>query len=290
MQASRRTESSDPDEAAWWPRLHSFSVGLKGSPDLAAAAQVAAYLKTVHHQFEFTVQEGLDAVEEVIYHLETYDVTTVRASTPVSYRASMAPYPRDARAVYVEIGKGKVDPPGSFYAPCYRVVWDKFCASWFHRPHGRSQMFLMSRKIKALGVKMVLSGEGADEVFGGYLYFHKAPSKEALHTETVDKVIRARKRPTASHHSLGAILGPAPAPSQVMNLHQFDCLRANKSTMAWGVEARVPFLDADFLDYAMSVDPVCKMVPPKGMEKDVLRRAFDTPEDPSVSWHTFRPA
>ena len=121
-------------------------------------------------------------------------------------------------------------------------------------------MFLMSRRIKAMGIKMVLSGEGADELFGGYLYFHKAPNKEALHKETVDKVL---------------------------GLHQFDCLRANKATMAWGVEARVPFLDADFLDYAMTIDPACKMVPPGGMEKDVLRRAFDTPDNPYLPAHVL---
>lgn len=181
-----------------WGNLHSFCVGLEGSPDLIAARQVADYLKTDHHEFNFTVQEGIDAISDVIYHIETYDVTTIRASTP---------------------------------------------------------MFLMSRKIKALGVKMVVSGEGSDEVFGGYLYFHKAPNKEEFHSETVRKI---------------------------QALHKFDCLRANKSTMAWGVEARVPFLDKEFLDVAMSIDPAEKMIDKsKGrIEKYILRKAFDTPEDP----------
>ena len=173
--------TSTPDGAvaeeaalASWPQLHSFAVGLPGSPDLLAAAKAAAFLGTVHHEYTFTVQEGLDAIEDVIYHLETYDVTTVRASTP---------------------------------------------------------MYLLSRKIKAMGVKMVLSGEGSDEIFGGYLYFHAAPDSEAFHQELVKRV---------------------------KNLHTADCLRANKSTMAWGLEARVPFLDKSFLEEAMAVDPKYK--------------------------------
>ncbi|KAJ1924888.1 asparagine synthetase [Tieghemiomyces parasiticus] len=172
-------------------RLHSFSVGLPGSPDLAAAAQVAKFLGTAHHSFTFTPQEGHDALQDVIYHLETYDVTTVRASTP---------------------------------------------------------MYLLSRKVKATGVKMVLSGEGSDEIFGGYLYFHYAPSADDLHRETL---------------------------TRVKNLHTSDCLRANKSTMAWGLEARVPFLDRDFLEVAMSVDPQTKLCDAEHMEKYIIRRAFD---------------
>lgn len=186
-----------------WPRLHSFAVGLKGSPDLAAAKKVADFLGTQHHNFEFTVQEGLDAVVDVIHTLETYDTTTIRAATP---------------------------------------------------------MYLMSRKIKAGGVKMVISGEGSDEALAGYLYFHKAPSKEALHKETVSKL---------------------------QNLHYYDCLRANKSMSAFGVEPRVPFLDKDFLEYCMTVDPEIKMCKIRAgdekrgkIEKYVLRKAFDTPEDP----------
>eukprot|EP00040_Diaphanoeca_grandis_P040029 m.260992 g.260992 ORF g.260992 m.260992 type:complete len:566 (+) comp41038_c0_seq1:143-1840(+) len=197
--ASRHAQfrvESQGKEKAWFPSLHSFSVGLKGSPDLKAARVVADYLDTIHHEFVFTVEEGLDAVRDVIYHLETYDVTTIRAATP---------------------------------------------------------MFLMSRKIRAMGIKMVLSGEGADEIFGGYLYFHKAPNKEEFHKECVDKVA---------------------------DLHKFDCLRANKSTMAWGVEARVPFLDYDFLEYAMSIDPEEKLIKNGRIEKDILRQAFDTPENP----------
>jgi asparagine synthase (glutamine-hydrolysing) len=178
--------------------LHSFSIGLEGSPDLAAAKKVADFLGTHHHNYTFTVQEGIDALEEVIYHLETYDVTTIRASTP---------------------------------------------------------MFLMSRKIKAYGIKMVLSGEGADEVFGGYLYFHKCPDREEFHHETVRKL---------------------------QALHLFDCLRANKSVSAWGMEARVPFLDRHFLELAMNIDPTEKMIDVKGgrIEKWIMRAAFDTPEDP----------
>ncbi|CEP14488.1 hypothetical protein [Parasitella parasitica] len=196
------SEESDFDKSgpALWPRLHSFSIGLPGSPDLIAAREVAKHLGTAHHEYTFTIQEALDAVSDVIYHLETYDVTTIRASTP---------------------------------------------------------MYLLSRKIKALGVKMVLSGEGADEVFGGYLYFHNAPDKESFHTETVNRV---------------------------KNLHTSDCLRANKSTMAWGVEVRVPFLDKNFLEIAMNIDPSEK-VPDRSigkMEKYIIRKAFDTSDDPSA--------
>ncbi|KAI9264877.1 asparagine synthase [Phascolomyces articulosus] len=181
-----------------WPGMHSFSIGLEGSPDLIAARKVADHLNTIHHEYTFTIQEALDAVNDVIYHLETYDVTTIRASTP---------------------------------------------------------MYLLSRKIKAMGVKMVLSGEGADEVFGGYLYFHAAPDDAAFHGETV---------------------------TRVKNLHYADCLRANKSTMAWGVEARVPFLDLDFLDFAMSIDPRDKRPGPGRMEKYIVRKAFDTSNEPHV--------
>ncbi|KAJ3015703.1 asparagine synthetase [Thoreauomyces humboldtii] len=189
--------------SAGFPRLHSFSIGLPGSPDLAAAQRVATFLGTVHHGFTFTVDEGLDAIGEVIEHLETYDVTTIRASTP---------------------------------------------------------MYLLSRKIKAMGVKMVLSGEGADEIFGGYLYFHNAPTAQALHHECI---------------------------SRIQNLHTSDCLRANKSTMAWGLEARVPFLDKQFLDAAMSLftTPANHKLTGRAphshnMEKHILRKAFDTPSDP----------
>ncbi|ORX43088.1 asparagine synthase [Hesseltinella vesiculosa] len=183
-----------------WPRLHSFSIGLPGAPDLIAAREVAKHLKTIHHEYTFTVQEALDAVSDVIYHLETYDVTTIRASTP---------------------------------------------------------MYLLSRKIKATGVKMVLSGEGADEVFGGYLYFHYAPDNTSFHHETV---------------------------TRVKNLHTSDCLRANKSTMAWGLEARVPFLDKQFLEVAMNIDPQFKRPNKKEgrMEKYIVRKAFDTSDDPSA--------
>ncbi len=186
--ARRRVEDDDRSEA-WWPRLHSFCIGLEGSPDLASARMVADHIGTVHHQFHFTVQEGIDALSDVIHHLETFDVTTVRAATP---------------------------------------------------------MYLMARRIRTLGIKMVLSGEGADEVFGGYLYFHRAPDSRAFHEETVRKIDR---------------------------LHQFDCLRANKAMAAWGVEARVPFLDKEFLDVAMSMDPAAKM-PNGGIEKRILREAF----------------
>ncbi|KAG0572274.1 hypothetical protein KC19_VG081000 [Ceratodon purpureus] len=187
----------------WGNKLHSFCVGLEGSPDLKAAREVADYIGTVHKEFHFTVQEGLDAISDVIYHIETYDVTTIRASTP---------------------------------------------------------MFLMSRKIKALGVKMVLSGEGSDEIFGGYLYFHKAPSKEEFHKETCRKL---------------------------KALHLYDNLRANKSTSAWGLEARVPFLDKDFVNLAMSIDPAVKMVNVKEgrIEKWIMRKAFDDEENPYLPKH-----
>jgi len=187
--AAHRIEDDDRTDA-WFPTLHSFAIGLEGSPDLAAAAKVAEHIGTVHHEFHFTVQEGLDALRDVIYHLETYDVTTIRASTP---------------------------------------------------------MYLMARRIRAMGIKMVLSGEGADEVFAGYLYFHKAPDARELHEETVRKIDR---------------------------LHLFDCLRANKSMAAWGVEARVPFLDLAFLEVAMNLDPAEKLVGAGGIEKRILREAF----------------
>ncbi|XP_057807098.1 asparagine synthetase [glutamine-hydrolyzing] 3 [Salvia miltiorrhiza] len=194
---------ADSTAAQWGSQLHTFCVGLKGSPDLGAAREVADYLGTRHHEFHFTVQEGIDALEEVIYHIETYDVTTIRASTP---------------------------------------------------------MFLMSRKIKSLGVKMVLSGEGSDEIFGGYLYFHKAPNKEELHQETCRKI---------------------------KALHLYDCLRANKSTSAWGVEARVPFLDKEFMNVAMSIDPDWKMIRPDlgRIEKWILRNAFDDEKTPYLPKH-----
>ncbi|MGY6588923.1 MAG: asparagine synthase B [Wenzhouxiangella sp.] len=186
--ADRRVESDDT-EAAWWPRLHSFAIGLEGSPDLAAARIAAKAIGTQHHEFIYTIQEGLDALDDVIRHIETFDVTTIRASTP---------------------------------------------------------MFLLARRIKAMGVKMVLSGEGADEIFGGYLYFHKAPDARAFHEETVRKLDK---------------------------LHLYDCLRANKSMAAWGVEARVPFLDLEFLDVAMSLDPAAKMAGSGRPEKAILREA-----------------
>jgi len=194
--SARRIETNDLADA-WWPQLHTFAVGLQESPDLKAAAHVASFIGSVHHEFHYTIQEGIDALHEVIYHLETYDVTTVRASTP---------------------------------------------------------MYLMARKIRAMGVKMVLSGEGADEVFGGYLYFHKAPDARHFHEETVRKISR---------------------------LHQFDCLRANKSMAAWGVEARVPFLDREFLEVAMNINPQSKMAGEGRMEKQILREIFTDylPED-----------
>ena len=197
--AENRVEDEDKSRA-WWPRLHSFAIGLNGSPDLAAARKVANSLGTVHHTMHFTVQEGIDALSDVIRHIETYDVTTVRASTP---------------------------------------------------------MYLMARRIKAMGIKMVLSGEGSDEVFGGYLYFHKAPDPRAFHEETVRKLD---------------------------SLHKYDCLRANKSMAAWGVEARVPFLDREFLDVAMSFDPREKMVGLGRMEKYPLRKAFEGALPPEILW------
>ncbi len=197
--AEKRIESDDTQEA-WWPRLHSFSVGLEGSPDLAAAQKVAEHIGTVHHEIKFTIQEGLDAIKDVIYHLETYDITTIRASTP---------------------------------------------------------MYLMARVIKSMGVKMVLSGEGADELFGGYLYFHKAPNAEEFHKETVRKLEK---------------------------LHMYDCLRANKSLAAWGIEGRVPFLDKEFMDVAMRINPQDKMINKERMEKWVIRKAFESYLPASVAW------
>ncbi len=197
--AKNRVEADDKQEA-WWPQLHSFSIGLEGSPDLAAAQVVADKIGTVHHEVTFTVQEGLDAIKDVIYHLETYDITTVRASTP---------------------------------------------------------MYLLARVIKSMGIKMVLSGEGADEVFGGYLYFHKAPNAEEFHKETVRKLEK---------------------------LYQYDCLRANKSLAAWGIEGRVPFLDKEFMDVAMRINPKDKMITPERMEKWVLRKAFEDILPESVAW------
>ena len=198
--ANKRIESGNTEEA-WWPQLHSFAVGLVGSPDLIAARKVADHIGTIHHEIHFTVQEGLDAVRDVIYHVETYDVTTIRASTP---------------------------------------------------------MYLLSRFIKSMGVKMVLSGEGADEIFGGYLYFHKAPSAEEFHKETVRKLDK---------------------------LHLYDCLRANKSLASWGVEGRVPFLDKEFMDIAMRLNPTDKMAGSNGkMEKWILRKAFEDYLPESVTW------
>jgi len=198
--AGKRVEDQDKSDA-WWPQLHSFAVGLKGAPDLKAAKEVADSLGTVHHEINFTVQEGLDAIRDVIYHIETYDVTTIRASTP---------------------------------------------------------MYLMSRKIKAMGIKMVLSGEGADEVFGGYLYFHKAPNAKEFHEENVRKLAA---------------------------LHMYDCARANKAMSAWGVEARVPFLDKKFLDVAMRINPEDKMCGNNGkMEKHILRECFSSYLPHNVAW------
>lgn len=197
--AARRVETDDQQEA-WWPRLHSFAVGLKGAPDLAKAREVAEHIGTVHHEINYTVQEGLDAIRDVIYFIETYDVTTVRASTP---------------------------------------------------------MYLLARVIRSMGIKMVLSGEGADEVFGGYLYFHKAPDAQAFHEETVRKLSK---------------------------LHLYDCLRANKSLAAWGVEGRVPFLDKEFLDVAMRLNPAAKMCPGHEIEKRVVREAFADMLPESVAW------
>jgi asparagine synthase (glutamine-hydrolysing) len=197
--AAKRVET-DQQTDAWWPQLHSFAVGLKGAPDLAKAKEVADHIGTVHHEINYTVQEGLDAIRDVIYFIETYDVTTVRASTP---------------------------------------------------------MYLLARVIKSMGIKMVLSGEGADEVFGGYLYFHKAPDAKAFHEETVRKLSK---------------------------LYMYDCLRANKSLSAWGVEGRVPFLDKEFLDVAMRLNPAAKMCPGKEIEKRIVREAFADYLPESVAW------
>ena len=197
--SQKRIESNDK-QPAWWPQLHSFSVGLQGSPDLVAAKKVADHIGTIHHEIIFTIQEGLDAVKDVIYNLETYDITTVRASTP---------------------------------------------------------MYLMARVIKSMGIKMVLSGEGADELFGGYLYFHKAPSAKDFHEETVRKLKK---------------------------LHMYDCLRANKSLAAWGVEGRVPFLDKEFIDIAMSLNPKDKMINNERMEKWILRKAFEDYLPDEILW------
>lgn len=197
--AGKRIETDNKSDA-WWPRLHSFAVGLKGAPDLLKAREVAQHIGTVHHEINYTVQEGLDALRDVIYFIETYDVTTVRASTP---------------------------------------------------------MYLLARVIKSMGIKMVLSGEGADEVFGGYLYFHKAPTPQAFHEETVRKLSK---------------------------LYLYDCLRANKSLSAWGVEGRVPFLDKEFLDVAMRLNPAIKMCPGREIEKKVVRDAFADMLPESVAW------
>ncbi len=197
--AQKRIESGDTVDA-WYPQLHSFAVGLEGSPDLAAARKVADHLGTIHHEIKFTIQEGLDAVRDVIYNIETYDVTTIRASTP---------------------------------------------------------MYLMARVIKSMGIKMVLSGEGSDELFGGYLYFHKAPNAKEFHEETVRKLSK---------------------------LHMYDCLRANKSLAAWGIEGRVPFLDKEFMDVAMRINPQDKMINGERMEKWVLRKAFEDMLPESVAW------
>ena len=197
--ASKRIESNDKQDA-WYPQLHSFSVGLNDAPDLKAARIVADHIGTIHHEINFTVQEGIDAIRDVIYHLETYDITTIRASTP---------------------------------------------------------MYLIARAIKSLGIKMVLSGEGADELFGGYLYFHKAPNAKEFHEETVRKLDK---------------------------LHQYDCLRANKSLAAWGIEGRVPFLDKEFIDVAMNINPEDKMIKNGRIEKWVLREAFKDYLPESVLW------
>lgn len=197
--SERRIEDNSQTKA-WWPRLHSFAVGLKGAPDLAKARMVADHIGTVHHEINYTIQEGLDAIRDVIYFIETYDVTTVRASTP---------------------------------------------------------MYLLARVIKSMGIKMVLSGEGADEIFGGYLYFHKAPSAEEFHKETVRKLSK---------------------------LYLYDCLRANKSLAAWGVEGRVPFLDKEFLDIAMRTNPAAKMCPGKTMEKRIVREAFSDMLPEEIVW------
>lgn len=197
--AAKRIESGDVQQA-WYPQLHSFAVGLVGSPDLAAARKVAAHIGSVHHEINFTIQEGLDAIRDVIYQLETYDVTTIRASTP---------------------------------------------------------MYLLARVIKSMGIKMVLSGEGSDELFGGYLYFHKAPDPKQFHDETVRKLGK---------------------------LHLYDCLRANKSLAAWGIEGRVPFLDKEFMDIAMRLNPKDKMAGNGKMEKWILRKAFEDYLPDSIVW------
>ena len=197
--SAKRIESGDTQQA-WWPQLHSFAVGIVGSPDLTAARVVAAHIGSVHHEINFTIQEGLDAIRDVIYHLETYDVTTIRASTP---------------------------------------------------------MYLMARVIKSMGIKMVLSGEGADEIFGGYLYFHKAPDAKAFHEETIRKLSK---------------------------LHLYDCLRANKALAAWGVEGRVPFLDKEFMDVAMRLNPQDKMAGNGKIEKWILRKTFEDYLPESIAW------
>lgn len=197
--AAKRVET-DSQSDAWWPQLHSFAVGLKDAPDLIKAREVAAFIGTVHHEINYTIQEGLDAIRDVIYYIETYDVTTVRASTP---------------------------------------------------------MYLLARVIKSMGIKMVLSGEGADEIFGGYLYFHKAPDAKAFHEETLRKLSK---------------------------LYLYDCLRANKSLSAWGVEGRVPFLDKEFMDVAMRLNPSAKMAPGKVIEKKIVREAFANMLPESVAW------
>ena len=197
---SEHRVENNGETKAWWPRLHSFAVGLKGAPDLAKARLVAEHIGTVHHEINYTIQEGLDAIRDVIYFIETYDVTTVRASTP---------------------------------------------------------MYLLARVIKSMGIKMVLSGEGADEIFGGYLYFHKAPNADEFHKETVRKLSK---------------------------LYMYDCLRANKSLSAWGVEGRVPFLDKEFLDVAMNIDPELKMCPGETVEKKVVREAFSDMLPAEVAW------
>lgn len=197
--SSMRIESDDSQQA-WYPQLHSFAIGLEGSPDLAAARNAAKHIGSIHHEINFTIQEGMDALRDVIYHLETYDVTTVRASTP---------------------------------------------------------MYLLARVIKSMGIKMVLSGEGADEIFGGYLYFHKAPNAKSFHEETVRKLSK---------------------------LHLYDCLRANKSLMAWGIEGRVPFLDKEFMDIAMQINPEDKMAGNGKIEKWILRKAFEDYLPESITW------
>ncbi len=199
LYSAKRVETNDKHDA-WWPQLHSFAVGLKGAPDLVKAKEVADHIGTIHHEVNYTIQEGLDAIRDVIYYIETYDVTTVRASTP---------------------------------------------------------MYLLARVIRSMGIKMVLSGEGADEIFGGYLYFHKAPNAKEFHEETVRKLSK---------------------------LYMYDCLRANKSLLAWGIEGRVPFLDKEFLDIAMSIDPALKMCLGKTMEKGVVREAFADMLPASVAW------